>query len=61
MMLFDMLRRLLEAAQQERYADHSRATNSQKDATKISPMQPGLCGLDGLLYNSIKDKLGRSS
>jgi hypothetical protein len=43
------------------YVFPSRATNSQKDATKISPMQLALCGLDGLLYTSPKGKPGRSS
>lgn len=43
------------------YAVNAKTVNSQKDATKISLIQLGLCGLDGLLYNSPKDKLGRSS
>jgi hypothetical protein len=45
----------------QRYAANPKPTNSQKDAFKISPIQPGLCGLDRLLYNSRMDKLGRSS
>jgi hypothetical protein len=53
--------RSLPASDLERYADHSKATKSLKDAAKISPMPHGLCGLDGLLYNPDKDKLGRSS
>jgi hypothetical protein len=44
-----------------RYAANPKPTNSQKDAFKISPIQPSLCGLDRLLYNSRMDKLGRSS
>lgn len=59
-MLGDRMK-LLPAADLERYAVNSKPTNSQKDAFKISPMQPGLSGLDRLLYNSHKDKLGRSS
>jgi hypothetical protein len=49
------------ASDLERYAVNSKPTNSQKDAFKISPMQPGLCGLDRLFYNSFKGKPGRSS
>jgi hypothetical protein len=49
------------ASDLERYAANPRPTNSEKDAFKISPMQPSLCGLDRLLYNYRMDKLGRSS
>jgi len=49
------------AADLNRYAAHPRAVNRRKDATKISCLQLGLCGFDGLLYNPSKDKLGRSS
>ena len=44
-----------------RYAGHAKANKSLKDATKISLVPHGLCCLDRLLYNSRKDKLGRSS
>jgi hypothetical protein len=43
------------------YAGHAKANKSLKDATKISLVPHGLCCLDRLLYNSRKDKLGRSS
>jgi hypothetical protein len=53
--------RSLPASDLERYAANPKPTNSEKDAFKISPMQPSLYGLDRLLYNPDKDKLGRSS
>jgi hypothetical protein len=51
----------MPASDLERYAVNPKATNSQKNPTKISLMRLGLCGLDRLLYNSNKDNLGRSS
>lgn len=53
--------RFLPATQGQRYAAQPKATNNRKDTTRIPPTPLSLCGLDRLLYNSHKDKLGRSS
>ena len=46
----------------QRYAAQPKAADSWKDATKISPpMDLGLSGLHGLLYNFHKGKPGRGS